>query len=81
LLGVRLNGNGIMEPKAFAFEGERGESGESIVRKLYLVSWCVQLTFRTGSMEVQSCKHKVAVSVFTPNPCTTLIRKCTDLDI
>lgn len=37
LLGVRLNGDGIMEPKAFAFEGERGESGESIVRKLFLV--------------------------------------------
>ena len=31
LLGVRLNGDGLMEvPRAFALEGEREESGESM---------------------------------------------------
>lgn len=36
LLGVRLNGDGIIEPKAFALEGEMAERGDSMVSR-YLV--------------------------------------------
>ena len=39
LFGVRLNGDGIIEPSAFAFEGERGDSGDSIVSKTAVPCW------------------------------------------